>query len=176
MTTMALNHTTRRAATLAAVLAGLAASAVPAHAATAAPACAHLCVLDARTGAHPDYDRLVLDLTGNGAPPTVHARVSSDGAYHVAARDEDKKLQITGKSYLFVDVDPADTADSGPDAFTGPTVQSVALPSLKGFQMTAGGGFEMDHTTTFGLSLGDYSGYKVFTLTAPNRVVVDLYH
>ncbi|MGP9022930.1 AMIN-like domain-containing (lipo)protein [Streptomyces sp. BR1] len=174
---MTITLTARRAASVAAVLAGLTASAVPAHAAaTAAPSCASICVLDARSGAHPGYDRLVLDLTSNGVPPTVHTRVSADGSYHVNASDEDRKLGITGKSYLFLDIAPADVTSTGPDAYTSPVVQPVSLPSLKGVQLAHAGGFEMDHTTTFGLSLGDYSSYKVFTLTSPNRVVVDLYH
>ncbi|MFI1177005.1 AMIN-like domain-containing (lipo)protein [Streptomyces melanogenes] len=170
---MAITSTARRAASVAAVLAGLAASAVPAHAATADTSlCERLCVLDARTGAHPDYDRVVLDLTNNAPLPTVHTRVSSDPTYHLDAADEDRKLQITGKSYLFIDIAPVD--DRG--TYTSPAVQAVSLPSLKGVQLAHAGGFELDHTTTFGLTLGDYTQYKVSTLTAPNRVVVDIYH
>ncbi|MFD9819404.1 AMIN-like domain-containing (lipo)protein [Streptomyces violascens] len=163
----------RRLAATALVAAGfLAAGITPAQAATAATSCEHVCILDARTGGHPDYDRLVFDLTDNVAPPAVQAQVSADGSYTPGASDETRHLAITGKSYLLLDVYPAEARSSGPDAYTTPTVQPVSLSSLKGVQMT---GIYEGHIG-FGLSLGDYTRYQVSTLTAPNRIVVDLYH
>ncbi|MFD9487596.1 hypothetical protein ACFWBX_27240 [Streptomyces sp. NPDC059991] len=168
----------RAAAAVAVLAAAVLAGTAQAQASTepAASSCQYSCVLDARTGSHPDYDRLVFDLSNTGQLPTVRARDSSDGTYTPGASDEPRKLQIAGKSYLFLDIDPVTTTTTGPDAYTSPTVQPVSLLSLKGIQLASAGGFEMEHTTTFGLSLGNYSSYKVFTLTAPNRVVVDIYH
>ncbi|MEU4083339.1 AMIN-like domain-containing (lipo)protein [Streptomyces aureus] len=45
-------------------------------------------------------------------------------------------------------------------------------PSLRGCALT--GGYEGEYG--FGLALDDYSSYRVFTLTSPNRVVVDVHH
>ncbi|MFG2142609.1 hypothetical protein ACGFRG_00160 [Streptomyces sp. NPDC048696] len=177
---MPATNSLRRSAPVVAALACLVAVgpapawAAPADAttATAATTCEHACILNARTGAHPDFDRLVFDLTDGGLPPTVRADVSPGGSYSPGATGEIRKLLITGMSYLLLDMSPADARSTGPDAYTTPTVQSVSLPSLKGIQMT--GSYE-GHTT-FGLSLGDYSQYKAFTLAAPNRVVIDVYH
>ncbi|MFD7169910.1 AMIN-like domain-containing (lipo)protein [Streptomyces violascens] len=131
-----------------------------------------MCILDARTGGHPDYDRLVFDLTDHVTPPTVQAQVSADGSYMPGASGETRHLAITGQSYLLLDVYPAQARFSGPDAYTTPTVQPVSLPSLKAVQMTG----DYEGHIGFGLSLGDYTRYQVSTLTAPNRIVVDLYH
>ncbi|MFD9566128.1 hypothetical protein [Streptomyces sp. NPDC059994] len=163
----------RRAASVAAILAGLTVSAVPAHAATAASSCADICVLDARTGSHPDRDRLVLDLSGTGLP-LVQATVSPDGSYSAGGAGEERRLQISGRSYLLLDLSGGAFAHSaGPDAYTTPAVEAVSLPSLKGVQLTSAG---YEGHVTFGLSLGDYTQYKVFTLSSPNRVVIDIYH
>lgn len=170
---MAIPSIVRRVAAAAAVLAGLTASAIPAQAATTASSCEGICILDARTGAHPEYDRLVFDLSGTGLPQ-VQATVSPDGTYDAGGSGETRRLQIAGKSYLLLDISGgAHALSSGTDPYTTPAVQAVSLPSLKGVQLASAG---YEGHVTFGLSLGDYSRYKVFTLTSPNRVVVDIYH
>ncbi|MFJ8314053.1 MULTISPECIES: hypothetical protein [unclassified Streptomyces] len=123
-------------------------------------------------GGHPDYDRLVFDLTDNVAPPAVQTLVSPDGSYIAGASGETRHLVIASKSYLLLDVYPPEARFSGPDAYTTPTVQPVSLTSLKGVQMTG----DYEGHIGFGLSLGDYTRYQVSTLTAPNRIVVDVYH
>ncbi|MFI6056266.1 hypothetical protein ACIBCO_40175 [Streptomyces violascens] len=161
------------AASVLAVTGVLTAAIAPAQAATAAvTSCEHVCILDARTGGHPDHDRLVFDLTDNVPPPAVQAQLSADGSYMPGASGETRHLVITGKSYLLLDVSPAEVRSSGPDAYTTPAVQPVSLPSLKGVQMTG----DYEGHIGFGLSLGDYTRYQVSTLTAPNRIVVDVYH
>ncbi|MEV8529807.1 hypothetical protein AB0451_37865 [Streptomyces sp. NPDC052000] len=154
-----------------AVTGALTAAIAPAQAATTDTSCKRVCILDARTGSHPDYDRLVFDLTDH-ALPTVQAQLSADGSYTPGASGEMRHLAITGKSYLLLDVYPAQARSSGPDAYTTPAVQPVSLPSLKGVQMTG----DYEGHIGFGLSLGDYTRYQVSTLTAPNRIVVDVYH
>ncbi|MGW2864188.1 AMIN-like domain-containing (lipo)protein, partial [Streptomyces sp. NPDC001205] len=95
-----------------------------------------MCILDARTGSHPDYDRLVFDLSDNVSLPAVQAQVSTDGSYVPGAAGEPRHLAITGKSYLLLDVSPAEARSSGPDAYTTPTVQPIGLSALKGVQLT----------------------------------------
>ncbi|MFE9404803.1 hypothetical protein ACFYNY_24060 [Streptomyces sp. NPDC006530] len=129
--------------------------------------------MDARTGAHPDFDRLVFDLHGT-ALPRVDSTTNTTGDYPAGGSGEIKKLQIAGKSYLLLDISgEAQALPNGANAYTTPAVQPVSLPSLKGVQLTSSG---YEGHVTFGLSLGDYSRYQISTLTAPNRVVVDIYH
>ncbi|MFD7169942.1 AMIN-like domain-containing (lipo)protein [Streptomyces violascens] len=154
------------------VLAGPA-PAQAATAATPASACQGICVVDARTGAHPDFDRLVFDLHGTGLP-RVESTTNTTGDYAAGGSGEERRLQIPGKSYLLLDISgEAHALSSGLDAYSTPAVQPVSLPSLKGVQLTSSG---YEGHVTFGLSLGDYSRYQVSTLTGPNRVVVDIYH
>lgn len=163
------------AAALLAAAAATTVAAAPAHAATtvtATPACTVICIEDTRTGAHPDYDRLVFDLS-DGALPGVTATPSSTGEYTPGGSGETRYLTIKGSSYLMLELAPATTFDdAGNDTFTSPTTQTVALPSLKGVQSTGGyEGYE-----GFGLTLGSYSHYQISHLTSPNRVIVDIYH
>ncbi|OAR24110.1 hypothetical protein A8W25_16780 [Streptomyces sp. ERV7] len=92
---------------------------------------------------------------------------------YVGASGESKHVQIPGKSYLYLDIQPAHTVDDrGTPTFTGPPSQSFALPSLTGVELMG----EWEGHLTAALSLGDYSRYRVFTLTSPNRLVIDVYH
>jgi hypothetical protein len=156
-----------------AVLAGtlLLGTPAPASAATTSPVCATACFLDVRTGAHADFDRLVIDL-GGPTPPTWTATTNDTGLWYETG-DEGHPIALTAKHYLalrFTGVTP--TATDGTWTFGGPSPQTVNLPSLKGYALT--GGYEGEYG--FGLALDDYSSYRVFTLTSPNRVVVDVYH
>jgi hypothetical protein len=146
-------------------------SATGAHAAAAASTCSTICVLDIRTGAHSDYDRLVFDLS-DGTLPTVTATPSVDGSYSVPSGDT-RYLTTKGSSYLFIDLHSAQTVDdAGNPTFTGATTQTVSLPSLKGVQLTS----SFEGYVEFGLTLGAHSSYQLSHLTSPNREIVDIYH
>lgn len=142
-----------------------------AQAVTAAPNCSTICVLDIRTGAHPDYDRLVFDLS-DGTLPTVTATASVDGSYTLPS-DDTRFLTTKGDSYLFIDLWSAQTTDDfGTSTFTGATTQTVSLPSLKGVQLTS----SYEGYVEFGLSLGPHTSYRTSYLPSPNREIVDIYH
>lgn len=150
-------------------LAGL--STTGAQAATAASSCSTICVLDVRTGAHPDYDRLVIDLS-DGTLPNVTATPSADGSYVLPSGDT-RYLTTKGTSYLFIDLNSALTVDdAGRPTFTSPTTQTVSLPSLKGVQLTS----SYEGYVEFGLTLGSHTSYQISHLTSPNREIVDIYH
>ncbi|MER5636657.1 hypothetical protein ABT095_06870 [Kitasatospora sp. NPDC002227] len=158
----------------AAVLAGAAVLGVlplaPA-AAAATPTCTQSCYLDARTGAHPDFDRLVFDLAGPTLP-TAQGAVSATGEY-VAGSGDAKFVQIPGSSYLMLHSSFSHTTyDDGTKSYTTPTVQPVSLPSIKGVQLIG----DSEGYTDFGISLGSYSRYQISNLTSPNRLIVDVYH
>lgn len=143
----------------------------PAHAAEDSLVCTPICVLDTRTASHANYDRLVFDLS-EGTLPNVRVEANSDGSY-TPPSGETKYIETPGDSYLILDVYIAHiTSDDGTPAYTSPRVQAVDLPSLKGIELlSAAEGY-----VQFGLSLGSSSSYKTFTLSSPNRLVVDIYH
>ncbi|MFF8847601.1 hypothetical protein ACF08N_33655 [Streptomyces sp. NPDC015127] len=77
-----------------------------AHAAATASTCTPICVLDARTGSHSDFDRLVLDFSNGTLPGAVTATASSDGSYGTPS-GKTEKIEIAGQLYLIFDVSVA---------------------------------------------------------------------
>lgn len=167
---MHVSRILRGAVASAAALSGLALGfAAPAGAATAT-ACSTTCVLDARTGAHPGYDRLVLDLSA-GSIPTASV-FTSDGTYTMASGNTGT-FAIPGSSYLMIQIVPLQTFDdAGHATYTTPAVDQVGLTTLKGVQLTSA----YEGYVEFGISLNaGYTSYHVSHLTAPNRLIVDFY-
>ncbi|MEU2079220.1 hypothetical protein [Streptomyces sp. NPDC013489] len=174
-------HATRRvlahlavpaaAALLATLGAAPTASASPSQ--TVAEVCDHICVDGVRAATHTGYDRVVFDL-GDGPLPTVKATHSTSGGYDTPG-GEPKNLVTPGSSYLFLSLKGAGDGDF---TTTNPKVESFNLPTVKASQFL----FDTDAilgfspAIDFGITLdGPVSRYNVFTLTQPNRVVVDIY-
>ncbi|CAM5260759.1 hypothetical protein ACFY8X_24810 [Streptomyces tanashiensis] len=154
-------------AALAATLLGTTSAAAVA----AAPTCAHICVLGVRTATHDTYDRVVIDL-GEG---TVPAWTTSEQTTPLYWGEEGSQTQvpIQGDSYLKVTLMPAETFDVNyQSTYTSPRSQSFGYPSLKGQALV----YSFEDSNTFGLALGPHTSYKVFKLTAPNRIVIDVNH
>lgn len=171
---MLKNRRTSRIAAITAALIGLVgAGPISAEASMgdSIPTCETTCVLQVRSGAHTDFDRLVFDLSG-GLPANILDTESEIGFY-VGLDGESKPLAISGNSYLFLNLSGASTYDtSGARTYTNPDVQSFSLPSIKGVQLVPEG---YNHVE-LALSLGAKTRHQVFTLTAPDRIVVDIYH
>ncbi|MCX4986405.1 hypothetical protein [Streptomyces sp. NBC_00572] len=137
------------------------------------PECASSCFLAVRTGAHPDFDRVVVDLGGPGVPTVLETWTNTSGIYTNTAEGEPRRLPLEGKTYLNVELMGVDNrTTSGQASFTGPAVQELALPAVKGYGLAGG----HEGYFSFGLAVGDYSSYRVFTLTSPSRLVIDVYH
>ncbi len=154
-----------------AVLTAVLSTGVGATPAAAAVACTPICVLDARVGGHADFDRVVFDLSA-GTLPDARVTASTSGAYETPS-GQDQLIEISGKSYLVLDLSTAHAHDDrGVDTYTGPRVQAVDLPSVKGVQLLN----DSQGHVLFGVSLDDHSRYKTFKLAKPNRLVVDVYH
>lgn len=166
-------HTTRSLVAAVALSGALLTGLAPAASAatTTVPACEAACFLDVRTGVHPDYDRLVIDL-GGPSLPTWTANSDVTGLSREDGSGEPKPIALTGKHFLAIQMTGVNNFTSEGFSFTGPTVQSLNLPAIKGYALT--GGYEGEYG--FGLALGDYSRYQISTLTSPNRLVVDIYH
>ncbi|MEU2508018.1 hypothetical protein ABZ621_25335 [Streptomyces sp. NPDC007863] len=150
-----------------------AATPVEAGAASVTATCTtHTCVLGTRAATHTGYDRLVFDLTSG---TQVTTETNTTGAYdHVSGKQE--LLQIKGTSYLFITMEDTDVYDdTGNLTFTSPTQQSFGLPALKGVQLLQAYDNRFDKHVQFGITLGPSTGYQIFQLTQPNRLVVDIY-
>ncbi len=84
-------------------------------------------------------------------------------------------VPLPGRSFLRMAFHPASetgTVPAGPAQYSGPGVTSPYFPTL--LQVSAAGNFE-GHLS-FGLGLSSRAGYRVYTLTNPSRVVIDLPH
>ncbi|MDV5146376.1 hypothetical protein R1T08_19770 [Streptomyces sp. SBC-4] len=120
------------------------------------------CVTGIRAATHTGYDRLVFDLTSG--TQVWRTETNTTGAYS-GSSGLTQYLTAKGTSYLFIWLEPS---YPGAGAVLDRTLN---LPTIKGVQVT-------DYhaaRTGFGISLGPSTRYNVFTLTAPNRVVVDVY-
>ncbi|MER7001303.1 hypothetical protein [Streptomyces sp. NPDC000410] len=148
--------------------AATAATPAPAGTATATATCPDTCILGTRAATHTGYDRLVFDLT---AGTQVRTSTNTTGEY-VPMSGQTEYLEIPGTSYLFITMEPGHLYDdAGNLTFKSPLTQALNLPTLKGVQLTS----LHAATVEFGLSLGPSTRYNVFTLTQPDRVVVDIY-
>jgi hypothetical protein len=114
-----------------------------------------------RVAEHGAYDQAVFQFA-NGIP---HYSVG-----YVAAVLQDAKgtpVPLPGRSFLQVAFNPATRASSA-----GPSTISPYFPTL--LQISAAGNFE-GHLR-FGLGLSGRGGYRIYTLTHPGRVVIEVPH
>lgn len=139
-----------------AVAAGSAASAVPPGA-----------LAGIRTGAHPGFDRIVLDFPG-GAPDIVGSRFVPE-----LIRDGSGEVEpMPGAAFAEVTMFSAGTADGagrstypGPRKFTTPGLNNVTGVAITG---------DYEGYLTLGTGLRRQTSLHVFTLTGPPRIVVDI--
>lgn len=121
-----------------------------------------------RVGAHPTYDRIVFDLT---------ALPATENAKYVAQLVRDPSGQpVSLPGNAFVQVTMTGTAahdDNGSLTYTGP--QTFTTPQLTNVRAVALIG-DFEGVVTVGLGLRHRAGVHVFTLTGPNRLVVDVDH
>jgi hypothetical protein len=115
------------------------------------------------------YDRAVFQFA-NGIPPYTVSYVP------VVSQDaKGTAVPLPGRSFLRVVFHPASEATklpTGPPGYSPPGTISPYFPTL--LQVSAAGNFE--GYVSFGLGLSGRAGYRVYTLTNPGRVVIDLPH
>ncbi|HEY3091281.1 MAG TPA: hypothetical protein VGJ59_24805 [Jatrophihabitantaceae bacterium] len=120
-----------------------------------------------RVGRHLDYDRTVFDL--RGAVPGWNVR-------YVPALEEDasgRRLPIRGADVLHVALLGVDAHNARfASTLRTPSTLTPEFPTLR--QVRIAGDFEA--VVSFGLGLRDRVGFRVFSLTNPTRVVVDVAH
>jgi hypothetical protein len=127
-------------------------------------------VLDVRTGTHPIFDRVVIDLSRNMPGYRVEYVDQLIGPASGAPIDA---LAGAG-AYLQVTLTPASTHNvrTGAPLFQGPTTQEVDMPALRGWTLIE----DYEGTVTFGIALDARSRFNAFELTEPNRMVIDIHH
>ena len=123
-----------------------------------------------RTGRHTDFDRVVLDLSGL---PTEHrvrevTSVANCGSgFPVSMPGSNEILQVN----LF---GAAAHDDAGNPTYTGP--QNFATPGLTNVRRVA---LTCDFEAVLGIAVGydnPNAWHRVFTLTSPARLVIDIGH
>ena len=122
-------------------------------------------VSDIAVGCHATFDRFVMRTRLATASYRVRyvRRIISDGS--------GRTVRLRGRKRLRIVLDNARAhSQSGGQLF--PNVTTPLCPNLR--QVKVAGDFE--GVVTFGLGLRRKTGFRVFRLTAPSRIVVDVAH
>jgi hypothetical protein len=127
-----------------------------------------LSVVEVRTGRHEGYDRVVFELGGEGTVGWSvqyddDPRTQGQGAAVELAGDATLALLITGVGYPF---------DTGVEEYDGPRTLTPGHPVVK--EVELGGVFEGSYDAFVGVA--QERPFRVFRLTDPQRVVVDVAH
>jgi hypothetical protein len=144
---------------------GLLAAASPAQgAASVIPA-----LTNVRTGLNPGFDRVVLDL-GAGPAPAVSFQLVDE----LTADPSGEVVWLTGEYFINVSATPAAAHDAtGNPTYPGP--QKFRTRNLGNVMAVAVTG-DFEAHLTVGLGVRSRTAVNVFTLTAPNRIVIDVAH
>ncbi|MFI9449741.1 hypothetical protein [Amycolatopsis sp. NPDC052450] len=122
-----------------------------------------------RTGQNPGFDRIVLDLTAGPAPAVRYELVDeliADGSGEI--------VWLTGEYFIAVTATPAAAHDdAGNPTYPGP--QKFRTRALRNVMAVAVTG-DYEGTLSIGLGVRSRTPVTVFTLTSPNRVVIDVRH
>jgi hypothetical protein len=127
-------------------------------------------VLDLRYGTHSTYDRVVVDLSGpvTGYRVGYVNRLRYDGS--------GAPVPLSGKAFLQINVQPAnahvDVDGHVLNVYSGPKLTRPGLPTIKGIAKLG----DYEGVVSFGLALDHKGGFRVFTLTNPSRLVIDVAH
>ena len=116
-----------------------------------------------RAAHHPGFDRVVFDFAG-GLPASRRA------TYVDVLRGDGSGLpiRIAGQAILQVRLEAAQAHDAAGE--TAPARRAFALPNV----MTTVRSGDFESVVTYGIGLERRTGFRVFTLRNPDRVVVDI--
>jgi hypothetical protein len=143
---------------------GLVAPTLVMSAAPAAPATpATPTLVGIRAAHHAGFDRVVFDFEG-GLPDETRVRYVN----RLLGDATGLPVRIAGRAVLRVRFTPTDAHDA--DGATVAARKVFALPNV----MTAVRSGDFEAVTTYGLGLAKRSRFDVFTLSNPDRVVVDV--
>jgi hypothetical protein len=146
------------------LLAATLAAAAPAYADPDVPDLTNI-----RTGNNPGFDRIVLDLTA-GHAPTPNYQLTDE----LIADPSTEIVWLTGEYFINVTVPYAAAHDvNGNPTYPGP--QKFRTRNLSNVMAVAVIG-DFEAQLMIGLGVRSRTAVNVFTLTAPNRVVIDIAH
>ncbi|MGW5723836.1 AMIN-like domain-containing (lipo)protein [Amycolatopsis sp. NPDC003865] len=146
------------------LLAASVAAAAPAQAGNSVPTLTAI-----RTGNNPGFDRVVLDL-GPGSAPTPSYQLVDE----LIADPSTEIVWLTGEYFINVSVPYAAAHDdNGNPTYAGPA--KFRTRNLSNVMAVAVIG-DWEAHLLIGLGVRSRTAVNVFTLTAPNRVVIDVAH
>lgn len=123
-------------------------------------------VLSVRTGQHAGFDRVVIDFTGPLPTYLVDFRRELVGA-------SGEPSPLPGSSLVLIRLSPATAhTESGQSPFDAREPVELTLPSVRGYAIVE----DFDGTVSFGLSLNRFAPLRVFELSSPHRLVIDVRH
>jgi hypothetical protein len=161
------------AAGTAVVLAGLAgaAAALPPFstapsARAGAPGTLQAALVRVSASRHATFDRIVFRFTGGR--PSARVRYVTRVVQDASGRP----VALLGRRFLRIVLQPARAHRANGSGVTLPRTITTLFPTLR--QLKLAGDFE--GVVSFGAGLSKRAGFRVFTLTGPQRVVVDLAH
>lgn len=124
-------------------------------------------IVNVRVSEHPGFDRVVIDV--DGRRPGFTIRYVDELTYDGSG----KAVPLKGHRKIAIFLNPARAHDKhGHNVYFGPKLRQYQLPMLRGVAMTG----DFEGVVSFGLTARRKDGYRVFTLTHPSRVVIDLKH
>lgn len=115
-------------------------------------------------GRHPTFDRMVFRFAGArpGVKVRYVTRVIQDGS--------GLPVPLRGRRFLQINFSPARAHPLNAGSANVPSVLTPLFPTLR--QLKIAGDFE--GIVTFGAGLSRRAGFRVFALTSPRRIVIDV--
>ncbi len=117
---------------------------------------------DVRVGQHPDYDRIVFEYSGTTLPGLSIEQVSPPFTLDPSGLP----LTVNGSSFLRIRLDPV------AQVYAGSTSFAVGYPYLKDLERQG----DYEGVQTWIAGFGAPVCVRVFTLSSPTRLVIDVQH
>ncbi|GAB3818159.1 hypothetical protein GCM10028820_19940 [Tessaracoccus terricola] len=125
-------------------------------------------IIGVRTGAHPGFDRVVLDLSDEEPVLGWFAGFTDEAVEDPTG----EPLEVDGVAFLQLGVFGIDWLNESPERYSGDTVPGDGLVVVT--EVVFGGLFEGQQQVVLGLR--EQSAYRVFALSDPARIVIDVRH
>ncbi len=125
-------------------------------------------IIDVRVGEHDGYDRVVFDLSGDQPRLGWFAGFTNEAIEDPTGNP----LDVDGDAFLQLGINGIDWAREAPERYSGETIDADDLEVVE--EVVFGGLFEGQQQVLIGLD--EETAYRVFTLSGPARIVVDVRH
>ena len=134
----------------------------------------HAQITDVRVATHDDYDRIVFEFVGPGGSDALPAYTVEEAEPPFVQDGSGLPVAVNGEQFLRIYLfGGTKLSPAGGLTYTGSTDFDEEMPRLD--ELIEIGDFEAISTWVAGLNDGD-GCYRVFTLTGPSRLVIDVEH